>query len=84
MWKVAEIAGFQVETEEGFLLGYLKDVFATGANDVFVVVLGNEEVLVPALKSVVLDVSLEKRKIVVRLPAGLREIYAPKGAEIKP
>ena len=80
-WKVAELAGSRVETEDGKLVGILKDVFGTGANDVFIVQNGDQEVLVPALKTVVLDVSLSEKKITVRMPKGLEEIYAPKKAE---
>ncbi len=77
-WKVSELAGSRVETEAGVFLGILKDVFGTGANDVFVVQNGSQEILVPALKTVVLEVSLSEKRIVVRLPKGLEEIYAPK------
>ena len=76
-WKVSEIAGFRVETEEGDFVGVLADVFGTKANDVFVVKNDVQETLVPALKSVVLKVSLSEKKITVRLPPGLREIYGP-------
>ena len=79
-WKVAEIAGSRVETEDGVFVGILEDVFGTGANDVFVVQNGEQEVLVPALKTVVLSVSLSEKKITVRFPKGLDEIYAPKKA----
>jgi 16S rRNA processing protein RimM len=47
-------------------------VIETGSNDVYVV--ENEQgkqVLIPALKSVVREVSLNERKIVVELPEGL-------------
>ena len=64
-------------TEEGEFLGVLEDVFGTHANDVFVVRNGEREYLVPALKSVVLEVSLSEKKIRVRLPQGLRDIYEP-------
>ena len=77
-WKVADIAGSEVETEKGERIGRLKDVLPTGANDVFVVERGRQEILVPALKSVVLSISAEEKKIVVRMPEGLEEIYAPK------
>ena len=77
-WKVSDIAGSRVETEAGELLGILKDVLGTGANDVFVVAGETDEILVPALKSVVLSVSAEAKKIVVRLPLGLKEIYETK------
>ena len=80
-WKVADLAGLEVVTEEGRLVGILKDVFGTGANDVFIVQNGEQEVLIPALKTVVLAVSLSEKKITVRLPPGLEEIYAPKKAE---
>ena len=75
-WKVSEIAGLRVETEEGDCLGVLTDVFGTGANDVFVVQKESSEILIPALKSVVLDISLSEKRILVRLPKGLEEIYA--------
>lgn len=64
-------------TEEGEFLGVLEDVFGTKANDVFVVRNGEREYLVPALKSVVLEVLLSEKKITVRLPQGLRDIYEP-------
>ena len=80
-WKVADLAGARVETEAGVFLGNLKDVFGTGANDVFVVANEEKEILIPALKTVVLAVSLSDMKITVRLPKGLEEIYAPKKAE---
>ena len=76
-WKVSEIAGCEVETEEGERLGVLSDVFGTRANDVFVVKDGEREVLIPALKRVVLNISLSEKKITVRLPKGWREIYVP-------
>ena len=78
MWKVTELAGSRVETEEGSFLGLLKDVLPTKANDVFVIAKEDQEILIPALKSVVLKVSPEEKRITVRLPKGLEEIYASK------
>lgn len=75
MWKVADLAGAQVVTESGKALGQLKDVLPTGANDVFVVQSESREMLIPALKTVVLSVSVEEKKIIVKLPVGLEEIY---------
>ncbi|OGR82560.1 MAG: hypothetical protein A2901_05600 [Elusimicrobia bacterium RIFCSPLOWO2_01_FULL_54_10] len=66
-----------METEEGEYLGVLEDVFGTGANDVFVVRNGDREYLIPALKTVVLEVLLSEKKIMVRLPKGLKDIYEP-------
>lgn len=75
---VRDLDGCEVLTETGESLGLLKDVLPTGANDVFVVRKDEREYLVPALKDVVLKIDLESRRIVVRLPPGLREIYEGK------
>ncbi len=66
-----DLLGLQVETQEGQALGLLTDILATGANDVYVVTGGESELLVPALREVVLSVDLEARRMVVRLPEGL-------------
>ena len=78
VWKVADIAGYKVETEDGLFLGELKDVLPTAANDVFIVAREDQEILIPALKTVVLSISAEEKKITVRLPKGLAEIYETK------
>lgn len=78
MWKVADIAGSEVIDQSGAALGILEDVLPSGANDVWVVrspSLPKGEMLIPALKSVVVSVDPEHKKIVVNLPPGLKEIY---------
>jgi 16S rRNA processing protein RimM len=74
-YRVKDLDGCEVVTEAGETLGVLKDVYPTGANDVFVVRNNDREYLIPALKSVVLSINLEDRRITLRLPPGLREIY---------
>ena len=74
-YLVKDLDGCRVLTETGEDLGEIKDVYPTGANDVFSVRLGEREILVPALKEVVLEIDLAARRIVVRLPPGLREVY---------
>ncbi|PYG87082.1 16S rRNA processing protein RimM [Ruminiclostridium sufflavum DSM 19573] len=69
---IADIMGLQVYDENNSLLGQLKDVIHTGSNDVYVV--KNEEgkeLLIPALKSVVMEISPENGRISVILPKGL-------------
>ncbi len=66
-----DLIGLQVETEDGQTLGQISDILATGANDVYVVTGGEREVLVPALRDVVLSVDLGTGRVVVRLPEGL-------------
>lgn len=62
-----QLMGMQVVTETGEILGRLKEILETGANDVYVVT--NEagvETLLPAIESVILGVDLEKKEITVR------------------
>lgn len=77
-WLVAHIAGSEVSDERIGRLGVLCDVLPTGSNDVFVVKETPEsthELLIPVLRDVIISVDEEQKKIVVRLPAGLKEIY---------
>lgn len=73
-YRVQDLDGCRVETVEGEVLGIFKDVITTGSNDIFVVQ-GTKEYLIPALKTVVLEINLTERLIKVQLPAGLRDIY---------
>lgn len=63
-YYIADIVGCCVETSDGRFLGRVTGVLHTGSNDVYVV-RDKEEVLIPALKKVVIHVDIEKRKIVV-------------------
>ncbi|OGS18741.1 MAG: hypothetical protein A2219_05315 [Elusimicrobia bacterium RIFOXYA2_FULL_50_26] len=76
-WKTAEIVGSEVFTVSGEKLGTLFDVLPTGTNDVWIVRSSSREILIPALKSVVVSVDVEKKTITVELPRGLKEIYEP-------
>jgi 16S rRNA processing protein RimM len=71
-YRVKDIVGFEVLTVQGEKLGALMDVLPTGSNDVFVVGEGKQEVLIPALKTVVQSIDLETKTITVDLPRGLR------------
>jgi 16S rRNA processing protein RimM len=67
-----QILGLEVWTSEGDLLGVVQEVLETGANDVYVVRgRGGRERLIPALKSVVLDIDLASGRMSVELPEGL-------------
>jgi len=69
---IFEIIGLLVYTKSGDYLGKVKDVLQTGANDVYVVDRDDKrEVLIPALKTVVEKIDLEKRCMLVELPEGL-------------
>lgn len=74
-YRVKDLDGCEVVTEEGEALGVLRDVYPTGANDVFVVRNEKREILIPALKEVVRKIDITDRRIIVCLPAGLRDVY---------
>lgn len=69
---IADIVGSEVADEEGEVLGTLKDVMRTGANDVYVVEnKEGKELLFPAIKQCVLNVDVENKKITVHVMPGL-------------
>lgn len=69
---IADILGFDVYRENGEKLGVLDDVLQTGANDVYVVKMENgKEVLLPAIRDCIKNVSLEDKKIDVFVMKGL-------------
>jgi len=73
-YYICDLLGMQVKNEQGEILGNLEDVISTGSNDVYVVKNNlNKEILVPALKDVILDVDLGNNIMVVKLPEGLIE-----------
>lgn len=62
---IFDLEGCEVFTEQGQNIGRLTEVLQPGANDVYVVSDGKNEVLVPAVKSFVLSVDIANKKIVV-------------------
>jgi len=73
---VKDLVGCVVTDETIGLLGILHDVIFTGSNEVYVVKReGKRDLLIPALKSVILDINILERTITTHLPVGLFEIY---------
>ncbi len=67
-----QLIGLAAVTPAGQALGTVSEVLATGANDVYVVRgEGGGEVLVPAIRDVVIGVDLGAGRMVVDLPEGL-------------
>ncbi len=70
-YYIADVIGMEIYEEEN-RLGVLSDVMQTGANDVFVVDLGDKkELLIPVIKECVLDIDYETRIINVKLMKGM-------------
>ena len=70
-----EIIGLEViEDETGKSLGKIKEIIKTGANDVYVVTEeSGDEILLPAIPEVILDIDLDEGKMSVFLLDGLIE-----------
>ena len=76
-YYVRDLIGLNVETESGEGLGIIAQVLNTNANDVYVIEpLEGDSFMIPAIKDVVLNVSMAEKKITVRLMEGLRELKA--------
>ncbi|MGN1145170.1 MAG: ribosome maturation factor RimM [Acetatifactor sp.] len=69
---IADLMGLRVVDEEGQELGVLKEVMETGANDVYVIEMKDgRELLLPAIKQCVLQVSVEEGFVKVHILEGL-------------
>jgi 16S rRNA processing protein RimM len=67
-----EILGCQVITDEGETLGVIKEILATGANDVWVVrPEKGKDILLPYIDDCILEVNIPERKIKVHVMEGL-------------
>ena len=71
-WWDHRIVGCVLETDKGRVLGTVRDVIHTGANDVWSAIDDDGvETLVPVLKDVIADVDLDAKRIVVYEIRGL-------------
>ena len=66
-----QLIGLRVVTTEGEDLGEITDVFATAANDVFVVRGPRGEVLIPAIEDIVHEISLADHRVTIEVVPGL-------------
>jgi 16S rRNA processing protein RimM len=68
-----EILGMEVETEKGRRIGRVKEIFPTGANDVYVVEGKRREIFLPATEEVIQSVDIKKGRMKVIRMEGLWE-----------
>lgn len=73
-YYIFEIIGMEVVTDQGMLLGTLKDVLQTGSNDVYVVAGESKDYLIPAIKDIVKQIDKDNRKIHIKPLEGLLDI----------
>lgn len=60
-----DIIGCEVYEETGNKIGTVDDIIYTGSNDVYWVK-GENEVLIPALKDIVLEIDINDKKIIIK------------------
>ncbi|AEE96257.1 ribosome maturation factor RimM [Mahella australiensis] len=70
-YYVGDIIGCRVYTVDGVYLGEVKEVLPTGSNDVYDVVDGQKQVLIPAIKDVIKTIDIEGERIVIEPMEGL-------------
>ena len=74
-YYIRDLVGMDVVSEEGEKYGVLSDVLQNTAQDVYEVKRENgKALLIPGVKEFILDVNMEEKKIIVRLPDGLLDI----------
>jgi 16S rRNA processing protein RimM len=66
-----EIIGLEVFQTDGISLGKVVSIIQTKSNDVYVVKDSDNEKLIPALQSVVVEIDLPNNRMIVDLPEGL-------------
>ena len=72
VYYLYQLIGLNVETDDGQALGKVTDVIETGANDVYEVAdTAGKEILLPAIKEVILDIDLDQKIMRVHLLPGL-------------
>ena len=67
-----QIIGLRVKDRDGAVIGIVSEIVPTGANDVYVVKTADGELLLPAIKDVVLEIDPERGAMVVQLLPGLQ------------
>ena len=73
-YYIYDVLGSKVVTDDGNEIGELKEILATGANDVYVVKTANgKEVLIPSIKQCILDINIEEKIVTVHLLDGMME-----------
>ena len=74
-YYIADLIGITVYNEDDTVLGTLKDVIETGANDVYLVKMEDDrELMIPALKECILEVDIEENRMKVHLMDGLLDL----------
>ncbi len=71
---IADLLGMEVVTEEGMVLGTLKQVYETGANDVYIIQGTEKEYMIPAVQDCVKEVDLDTNRMTIHVIPGLLDL----------
>jgi len=76
-YYVFDLIGCEIfSSSDGEMIGTIKDVIQTGANDVYLVKdTDGDDIMIPAVKEFINSIDIENKKISVTLPTGLLDIY---------
>src|SRR5262249_38806712 len=69
-----QLAGAEVRTPDGTVVGHFLRVEAGSVQDLWVIAVGDREQLVPAVPEIVLEVDVAARRVVIDPPEGLLEL----------
>jgi len=72
-YYLADLIGIKVVDGRGEFLGRLQDAFDNGAHEIYVILRGRREWLLPVYPGVVREVNLQRGELVVEPPEGLLE-----------
>ncbi len=70
-----DILGFEVCLEDGTELGIFTNFIETSATEVWIIKHPKGEIMLPAIDEVILNIDTAKKRITVRPPEGLLDIY---------
>jgi 16S rRNA processing protein RimM len=71
-----DLLGLEVYDTDGARIGEVEDILFTAGTDVLVVRSERGEILIPATRSICVQVDVEAGKVVVKVPEGLLEVNA--------
>jgi 16S rRNA processing protein RimM len=69
-----ELEGCQVQTVSGIGVGQVKEVLATGGVEILVIAGKEREILIPMAESIVVEIDVRNKRIVLDPPEGLLEL----------
>lgn len=74
-YRIGDLLGMRVLSDEGEHLGTLTDVLKTGANDVYVISSKDRrDLLIPAIRECILKADINEQKMIVHLLPGLLDL----------